>query len=178
MTKRETMSEPINYALKTRGGSFGYLVRRFIHIAIFVIPLIYYAYGKSIAAAFYMTPTVLLWCLIGVVVILEVMRLCFGWLAFGQREHEAKQISSFAWAAVSIFFGVIICAGRSLCDSDYLVVCVWRSTIRRAEAFPNANTLDRDYWCVIYCRDLVAVYGVASNTLVVGAANGTIDCCL
>jgi len=114
------MPHPTNHILKTRGGGFGYLIRRLIHISSFVIPLIYYDFGQPIAAVFHITPTVLLWCLIGVVIILEVMRLCFGWLAFGQRQHETKQISSFAWAAVSIFLVLLFAPGKA-----YAIPIIW-----------------------------------------------------
>lgn len=107
------MSTSPNYQSQTRGGTSGHLMRRLIHIAIFIVPLIYYAYGRAIAGVFHLTPTVFLWCLIALIVILEGLRLRKGWLAYGQRQREAKQFSSFAWGAVSIFLVLLFAPGKA-----------------------------------------------------------------
>jgi len=107
------MSTSSNHPSQTRGGRSGHIMRRLIHISIFGVPLIYYAYGASIAEVFHLTQTVILWCLIGLIVILESLRLWKGWIAFGQRQMEAKHISSFAWGAVSIFLVLLFAPGKA-----------------------------------------------------------------
>ena len=100
------------YESKTRGRALGHWLRRSLHIGTFIIPLIYYPYAQSIAAVFHLTPRSLLWCLIILLVVLEALRLIKGWVAFGQRSYEAKQISSFSWAAVSICLVLLFAPGK------------------------------------------------------------------
>lgn len=88
---------------ETRGGWAGHLVRRLLHVGMVFVPWIYYQYGASISAFFHLSPTGLLWSLVLLVIVLEIIRLSFKLQIFGQRPHETKQISSFAWGAISLF---------------------------------------------------------------------------
>ncbi len=90
------------YEEKTRGGLLGHVIRRLLHVAIFVLPLFYYAYIHSIVGFLHLTLNEFLWGLIVLVIVLEALRLWRGWLAFGQRSNEAKRISAFTWTVVSI----------------------------------------------------------------------------
>src|SRR5271170_3923561 len=83
-----------NLQYSTKGGSTAHWMRRALHLGMILIPWLYYTYHLS--------PRVL-WILLSVVVLLEVIRLTFGIQLFGQRIHEVKRVSSFAWGAVSLF---------------------------------------------------------------------------
>lgn len=86
----------------TKGGLSGHILRRVFHVSIIVVPFIYYAYGGSIALWFGLTAKSLLWAVIALNIILEGLRLKFGWTVFGQRLRETKNISAFAWGVFSI----------------------------------------------------------------------------
>jgi len=87
---------------QTVGGWAGHLVRRLIHIGMLLVPWLFYQYGIEISAFFDLTPNGLLLVLLVLVVLLEMIRLLLGIRIFGQRQHEARQISSFAWGGVSL----------------------------------------------------------------------------
>lgn len=78
------------HEVRTRGGWLGHWVRRFLHVGMIVVPGLYYYFGVSRLA---------LWVLLLLLIVLEMVRLVKGFQIFGQREHESKRISSFAWGA-------------------------------------------------------------------------------
>lgn len=87
-------------AYQTKGGDVAHWIRRLIHISIAVIPFVYYdwislSFSQAIARDIVIVA-------IGVIVILEWIRLHFRFIAFAQREHEATYISSFAWTGLSL----------------------------------------------------------------------------
>jgi len=49
----------------------------------------------------------------GLLAVLEAWRLCTGWIAFGQRSREARQISSFSWGLMSIFLVLLFAPGKA-----------------------------------------------------------------
>ena len=87
--------------------------RRLIHLSLLPIPWLFYQYGWAIAQFFYLTPTVLLIAILVVVVLLEYLRLYFGIVVFGQRQHESRQPSSFAWGALGMVL-VLVCTPKSI----------------------------------------------------------------
>ena len=83
----------------TRGGWFGHWARRGLHVGMILVPWVYYTYR---------IPSIVLWLLLFVVVVVEVIRFIWGIQFFGQRAHEVKRISSFAWGAVSLFLVLLL----------------------------------------------------------------------
>ena len=91
-----------NHVRQTVGGMLGHVFRRFVHVAIAVVPILYYFYGVPIAQVVRLTPPQLLIAVIIFNIIFESVRLKFGWTWIGYRRHERKRISSFAWGVLSI----------------------------------------------------------------------------
>ncbi len=77
---------------KTVGGGLGHWTRRALHVAMMLIPILYYYWGN-----YY-----LVWFVLALVILIEIIRLRRGFVIFGQRQHEARQISSFAWGVIGI----------------------------------------------------------------------------
>lgn len=102
------------------GGLRGHILRRCIHIMMAVCPFLYYNYGLPIAEKLHLTP---IW-LVGIVLIFvfafELLRLENGWTFFGQRLHEAKHISSFAWAVMGLCFVLLFSSGP-----EYAFPIIW-----------------------------------------------------
>ncbi len=95
----------------TIGGWRGHVLRRCVHVAALIIPLIYYPYGSDMAAFFHLSFRGFLWVIIGFNILFEVLRFTFGWTFWGHRQREKKLISSFAWSVLSICF-VLMWAGK------------------------------------------------------------------
>ncbi len=85
-----------------------------------LIPLLYYAYAASLAAYLHLTPAWLVTIIVLVIVAFEILRLHFGWMIFGLRQHEAKQPASFAWGALAIGVVLILSPGR-----EFAIPIIW-----------------------------------------------------
>jgi len=99
--KRESIGKT-PHAARTVGSWYGHLFRRLIHVSMLVIPLIYYAYGESIARFLHLTTTSLLLFVLVIAFFSEFLRISFGFVIFGQRRYEARQISAFAWGVFAM----------------------------------------------------------------------------
>lgn len=86
----------------TKGGWIGHYLRRAMHVGMILVPWLYYTYH---------IPVIVIKILLVFVILVEIVRLKLGLQVFGQRSHEAKRISSFAWGAVSLFL-VLLFADR------------------------------------------------------------------
>ncbi len=99
------MTDPVDLSI---GGLKGHLFRRFIHLAMVVLPLGYYVYGDEITdslsefLSMKITREQVVSVVILIVLIAEALRLKFGITIFGQREYEASQVSALAWGAIGI----------------------------------------------------------------------------
>jgi hypothetical protein len=112
------------HAEQTVGGLSGHLLRRVVHVAIAATPLLYYAYGATVGGWFHLTAKQILLVIIAISIIFEVLRLKFGWTVFGQRQHEAKRISAFAWGAVSVCLVLLLAP-----DKRFAIPIVWSCAI-------------------------------------------------
>lgn len=107
MTENEIPLD-IDHATHSVGGLGGHFFRRFTHVIMAIIPILYFTKGEQISNIFSLTPTqfVSLACLI--LVFLEMVRLYFGIIIVGQREYEAKQISALAWGAFAVCLALLL----------------------------------------------------------------------
>lgn len=95
----------------TKGGLSGHIARRMVHMGMALIPIIYYFWGRIIAGWFDVTPNIIVIILAGIIILAELIRLIFGVTIFGQRKHEAKQLSSFAWGTISTALVLLLAPG-------------------------------------------------------------------
>lgn len=90
------------------GGFSGHLLRRIVHLALAIIPWLYYWHGEAIAGNFETTPQNFALVLLGIIIVAELIRLKFGLTIFGQRAYEAKQLSALFWGAVSVVLALVL----------------------------------------------------------------------
>jgi hypothetical protein len=86
-----------------RGGWVAHWLRRLVHLSGIFIVWIYYHYG---------TPF-LVWVCLGIVLVLEILRLSRGWTIFGQRHYEKHCISAFAWGAIGMALVLLLAPGKA-----------------------------------------------------------------
>ena len=87
---------------KTVGGKIGHICRRLIHVAMIILPILYYYIAEPLFADNINLEHKFLLGVLLLVLVTEAFRLWRGMAVFGQREHERKQISSFTWGFASI----------------------------------------------------------------------------
>lgn len=94
------------------GGSLGYWSRRIIHIAIGLIPIIYYWERVRVEKFFILSMDQIISIIVALVIALDIIRQKRGWLIFGQRHYEVKQFSAFAWTIFSV--GLVLLAAPKI----------------------------------------------------------------
>lgn len=102
----------IKHGMHTKGGVRGHIIRRLIHILAAIFPIIYYYWGESLAQWVGLTPPTIILIILGIILFFEMLRLVFGVTVFGQRQHESRQISSFAWDAMGIILVLLFAPGK------------------------------------------------------------------
>lgn len=103
----------------------GHILRRFLHVSMAVLPLLYYRYGDFVASILQLTTTQMLGALLLLVILLEILRLYNGWIFIGQRHYESKTISALAWGAVSIITVFLFVPGGYANGISYALPLIW-----------------------------------------------------
>ncbi len=101
----------IDHAKHSVGGLGGHFFRRFTHVFMAIIPILYFTKGENLADFFSLTPNELVTYACLSLVFLEMIRLYFGIIIVGQREYEAKQISALAWGAFAVCLALLLSPG-------------------------------------------------------------------
>lgn len=82
--------------------SAAHLLRRLIHLSGLLVLWFYYQCADQLAQFLKIPlPYLIYFCLL-FIIILEILRLAQGWIIFGQRYYEKKNISAFAWSAIGM----------------------------------------------------------------------------
>ena len=85
------------------GGLRGHIFRRLIHIAMMIIPFLYYWNGTNISNFFFeLEPKQFVSVVAFIFLLTEIIRLRMGFVVFGQRDYESNQISAFFWGGSSV----------------------------------------------------------------------------
>ncbi len=98
----------IDHAKHSVGGMKGHIFRRFTHVIMCLIPILYYTKGSQLSDLFSMEPIEFVTFCLLLLIFLELLRLYFGIVIVGQREYEAKQISALAWGAFAVCLALIV----------------------------------------------------------------------
>ena len=90
------------------GGLGGHIFRRAVHLALAVVPWLYYWHGESISGLINMTPNEVVLAVLGTIILAEMIRLKLGITIVGQRAYEANQLSALFWGAVSVCTALLL----------------------------------------------------------------------
>jgi hypothetical protein len=105
MSEQVELTNPVDLSV---GGMSGHIFRRLFHLAMFIIPIVYFEYGEQFADSVGMSLDEVVATFVIVAVIGEMVRLKLGFTVFGQREYESKQVSALAWGALAIGLVLLI----------------------------------------------------------------------
>ncbi len=83
--------------MQTIGGWFGHYFRRLVHLIFIAIPIVYYHYAKGLLAWVHLQPEHFIYLVLIVNTVFEMVRIRYGWVFFGYRKYERRQISALAW---------------------------------------------------------------------------------
>lgn len=109
--------------------SKGHLVRRCIHIAIGVVPFLYYWHGKQIANWMALEPEQLVILIIITILILEGVRLKKKWVIYGQRPYESTHISAAAWSILSVSLVLLLAPKFGIHGAAFGIPLIWSMCI-------------------------------------------------
>ena len=98
----------IDHAEHSVGGLGGHFFRRFTHVIMALIPVLYFTKGEQISDLFSLTSSQFVMFACFILILLEMIRLYFGIIIVGQREYEAKQISALAWGAFAVCLALLL----------------------------------------------------------------------
>ena len=99
MTEQVALTDPVDHSV---GGVKGHLFRRAFHLAMSVIPFVYFEYGEKISDIFDLEVSQFVSAATILLIVIEAIRLKLGFTIFGQRDYEAKQVSALAWGGIAI----------------------------------------------------------------------------
>ena len=102
------MLKTSRHASQTSGGICGHWLRRFIHLSIIIYPWLYYSYGQTVADFLQVSQRGAVIVIVIAMLALELIRICFGLTVWGQRQHETRQLSSFAWTVLGVAVAVLM----------------------------------------------------------------------
>jgi hypothetical protein len=99
------MTDPVE---QSKGGIYGHILRRVIHLSMSFIPFFYFEFGQICAELVGLELPQLVSVFILLMVTAEAVRLKFSITIFGQREYEAHQVSALAWGAIGIGLALLM----------------------------------------------------------------------
>lgn len=105
------------------GGRHGYILRRLIHLATVIIPIVYYFPQFTSRTTQIINTTLTLFTLL--VLILEIVRLNHAWIVVGQREYEKTHLSGFAWSCLGITLILLLAPKTGNYGAAYGLPLIW-----------------------------------------------------
>ena len=105
MSEQVELTNPVDLSV---GGMSGHIFRRLFHLAMFIIPIVYFEYGEQFADSVGMSLDEVVASIVIIAAVGEGIRLKLGFTVFGQREYESKQVSALAWGALAIGLVLLI----------------------------------------------------------------------
>ena len=98
----------IDHARHSVGGDYGHIFRRFTHVSMALIPVLYYVYGQEISSQLNLDPQEFVSLTCVAILLVEAIRLKSGIVIVGQREYEASQISALAWGTFAVSIALLM----------------------------------------------------------------------
>ena len=99
ISEQVELTNPVDLSV---GGMSGHIFRRFFHLAMCVLPILYFEVGENVADSVGLTLDEIVASVVIIAALGEALRLKMGFTVFGQREYESQQVSALAWGALAI----------------------------------------------------------------------------
>ena len=99
ISEQVELTNPVDLSV---GGMSGHIFRRFFHLAMCVLPILYFEVGENVADSVGLTLNEIVASFVIIAALGEALRLKMGFTVFGQREYESQQVSALAWGALAI----------------------------------------------------------------------------
>ena len=105
ISEQVELTNPVDLSV---GGISGHIFRRLFHLAMCLLPIMYFELGDNVADAVNLTLDQIVAGVIIIAALGEGLRLKLGFTVFGQREYESHQVSALAWGALAIGLVLLI----------------------------------------------------------------------
>ena len=99
ISEQVELTNPVDLSV---GGMSGHIFRRLFHLAMCVLPILYFEVGENVADSVGLTLDEIVASVVIVAALGEALRLKMGFTVFGQREYESQQVSALARGALAI----------------------------------------------------------------------------
>ena len=99
ISEQVELTNPVDLSV---GGTSGHIFRRLFHLAMCVLPILYFEVGENVADSVGLTLDEIVASVVIVAALGEALRLKMGFTVFGQREYESQQVSALARGALAI----------------------------------------------------------------------------
>ena len=99
MSDQVELTNPVELSV---GGMSGHILRRGIHLAMSLLPFLFFEFGEDVADSVSLSLEQVVSSVILIAIFGEALRLRMGWTVVGQRSYEAKQVSALAWGALGV----------------------------------------------------------------------------
>ncbi len=99
MSDQVELTNPVDLSV---GGMSGHILRRAIHLAMSLLPFLFFEFGEDVADSVSLSLEQVVSSVILIAIFGEALRLRMGWTVVGQRSYEAKQVSALAWGALGV----------------------------------------------------------------------------
>ena len=99
MSDHVELTNPVDLSV---GGMSGHILRRAIHLAMSLLPFLFFEFGEDVADSVSLSLEQVVSSVILIAIFGEALRLRMGWTVVGQRSYEAKQVSALAWGALGV----------------------------------------------------------------------------
>ena len=99
MSDQVELTNPVDLSV---GGMSGHILRRAIHLAMSLLPFLFFEFGDDVADSVSLSLEQVVSSVILIAIFGEALRLRMGWTVVGQRSYEAKQVSALAWGALGV----------------------------------------------------------------------------
>ncbi len=150
---------------KVIGGTGGHWLRRCLHFGIAIVPYLYYWQGNNIANFIDLSRELIIGNIVVLILVLEVLRLWFGWTVFGQRSYEQSQISAFAWGGFSVGVTLLLAPKIGINGAAIGAPLIWSLSLIDPLLGEARNHHLKPYWVVLLGLVGLTVIWVSSAIL-------------
>ena len=109
----------------TKGGYIAHIARRIFHMSTCLLPWIIYKIIFFCEQSFHVSSLAILCVCTVAMVIVELIRLSYGWYSWGMRTYESKRPSAFFWGWLGIALVMLCVPGSVYAGQKYAYPIIW-----------------------------------------------------
>lgn len=109
----------------TKGGNMAHIFRRLFHMSLSIFFWFMYKILSYVELTWHMSPVKVLFTFMIVLILVEMLRLYFGWCLWGMRTYESKKPCAFFWGGIGMILVMLFVPGGVTSGQKYAYPIVW-----------------------------------------------------